>query len=1058
MSPPSLGPPIEPSRDDPSLPPTSRDSLDPGPTSITFSGVAIRRPESSLKNAYERLPIDPSDPTDDENSTVRIESGRLIPAPPTIGEIDFVHIDVPSIFHQEDLRFALNGVLGKGGTSRVFAAFDHDLERELAIKVVPRSDTDVTDQLAREARITAKLSHPNVPPIFDVGTVGDDFFLALPLIRGRSLRYRIRQALRAKEYSALPAQELVQVLLKVCDALSYAHARGIIHKDIKPDNIMVGEYGEVMVVDWGSAAVDGEPPDPRVAVGTPAYMAPEQALGRRLDLRADVFALGATLFHALLLRKPVKSFAIEETIARRIAGEFDPPTSEELIGRPRALVAIAQRAMSFNPNERYQHVGAMAEALRAYLAGGDSWSEPILDETFQLDRWSETWHPSSSAGFDRRRLHEEDWSRRSTPPSYRREVAPEHLATPTRDYVEWCLESATEGAALVVYSEVFNPRISIDYEGTMLRAAPPGEITVVWTEDEVLRDDGSCRLPALGSRTYAFRVGAMRNHVAGIFSGLDTPLVTRAFHLHPGRPYRIRIEIDGEYLRLFIDDEPVAEHRVRASLGRGRFGLLATNEGKRFARVRVRERGTPGTVSALAIGDAFYARGLFSEALEEYERVALDPGDTSTSARLLYKRGLCAHQLGDAEGAQELWSQLSGTDWKARVALHQAETCFRAGEHARAVEILREAATEGRNALGHVKETWTELILEALEHDDSELEGYLALRRDLFPMDPSTRGLAARARLAMGQFERVLEEFPSERLATTAARLALGQFEEVATDPEVDPSWRDIALIHQGKLDQVSSHQSSLAAQLVLEGRAKEALAFSTEVRVLLAAGENEQALLAKAPKLRERVSALVRAGRTNDALQTQHPLSFLSAGKTQQAEIYARCPEMKMRVAYYEAASAFLAGDEEKFRSAASKAESLPFSFAWEDIWFDRYFLVPLGRTRLLGESQAFRDSLDLVLKSYEHCFAGRAYFMAAHILGRISDKEFLSQPAKGSAAGRLYLARALRAEMSGDTEEAARAYTVFNSLKRHHRLIDSPLLNPSVVTFCEARADSLR
>src|SRR5690606_33277852 len=149
---------------------------------------------------------------------------------------------------------------------------------------------------------------------------------------------------------------LVQVLLKVCDAVSYAHARGIIHKDIKPDNIMVGEYGEVMVVDWGTAVVQGEPHEPDVAVGTPAYMAPEQALGRIIDTRADVFALGATLFHALLLRKPLLSTDLETTIRRRMAGEFDAPRTEEMAGHPRGLLAIAVRALSFNPADRYQTV------------------------------------------------------------------------------------------------------------------------------------------------------------------------------------------------------------------------------------------------------------------------------------------------------------------------------------------------------------------------------------------------------------------------------------------------------------------------------------------------------------------------------------------------------------------------------------------------------------------------------------------------------------------------------------------------------------------------------
>jgi serine/threonine-protein kinase len=483
----------------------------------------------------------------------------------------------------------LKGILGKGGTSRVFAAYDTDLERELAIKVVPRSESGLSDQLAREARITAKLSHPNVPPIFDVGHVGEDYFLALPLVRGKSLRFLIRRAIKEGETTALPAQDLVQVLLKVCDALSYSHARGIIHKDVKPENIMVGQYGEVMVVDWGAAVIVGEPTEPDVVVGTPAYMAPEQALGRPIDLRADVYALGATLFHSLMLRKPLKRSGVHETLEAKLAGETDPPTPEELACYPRALIAIAQRAMSFNRNERYETVAAFADALRAYLAGGDNWSEPILDETFQESEWTRKWATLDPEGFARRPLKEQDWTRRSSPPSQRAAFvgaaggASQSSAQLRSDYIEWCLETAKPGVNAAFFPEVFEARVSIDFEGTLLRGYPDGELAVVWTEDEVVDSDGRAALPQPGTRTFTFRVGALSNRVAGIFMGLHEPLATLAHRQERGRPSRIKIEVDDRLLRLTVDGEPLAEHKLRQPLGSGRFGLLGTNASRAFA-------------------------------------------------------------------------------------------------------------------------------------------------------------------------------------------------------------------------------------------------------------------------------------------------------------------------------------------------------------------------------------------------------------------------------------------------------------------------------------------
>lgn len=1032
--------------------------MDPGPTSITFSGLAIRRPESSVQRAYEELEHDPLDPTEGENVTVRVASGKLVPAPISLASREILNIDVSSIFHPGQLRFALRGMLGKGGTSRVFAAFDVDLDRELAIKVVPRQREGLRDQLAREASITARLSHPNVPPIFDVGRVGDDYFIALPLIRGRSLRFRIRQALREKERSALAPGELVQVLLKVCDALSYAHARGIIHKDIKPDNIMVGEFGEVMVVDWGSATVEGEPPQPEVAVGTPAYMAPEQATGRELDARADVFALGATLFHALLLRKPLRGGDLEETIRRRSAGELDPPTTDELIGHPRALLAIAVRAMSFNPSDRYQSVASFADALRAYLAGGDAWSEPILDETFQEENWFERWYPNSQDAFTRRELSEENWTRRSSPPSQATGHATFSAARQTgRDYVEWCLETMGDGRAFVAYPELFQPRVALDFEGTMLRGFPPGELTVVWTEDDVILSDGGSRLPLRGTRTLSFRVGAMGNHVAGIFAGLDRPLATSAFRLHRGRASRIRVEVDGVHLRLLVDGDLIAHHELDLPLGPGRFGLLGSYAGKRFARVRVRERGTPGTVGALAIGDAFYARRLYREALEEYERVGIDPSNTKGVSELLYKRGLCAHELGEPDVARALWQKLEGSQWRARVALHEAEGRFRAGEHAEAVRILRETTTLGHSALPRVKETWARLVGDALTRDQAMLDDYLDLRRDLFADDAQTRSLTARALLAMGEFDRVLEEFPDARIEKCHALCARGKFHRVVGDLDVDAPLRDMALLQRGEFDEISDAAGSVMRRMILEGRAKEALALSKEAMPALAAGEYPLALMASDSELRERVTALIRAGRVGEALRTEHPLAYLAEGKADEAQKRAGSAEMRLRVLHYRALLAFFEGEQATFSRLVDEASLSPFSFVWQDVWFERYFLLPLCGD-LLGQTGLFTATMETVVMDFEPYWAKRGYFMAAYILGKIEDKDFLAQPAKGSAAGRLYLARALRAEAERSPLEAAQAYSVFNSLKPHHRFIGSVLLNPCVDAFTKRRAQTLR
>jgi serine/threonine protein kinase len=236
-------------------------------------------------------------------------------------------------------RYEIGSVIGRGGTSRVYSAVDRDLGREVAIKVIRVGNPAARERYAREGRVMASLGHPNILPIYDVGTTSDSIYFTMPLFTGRSLGSMIRAASRKGHTEVLAVPTLVEIALKICDALGYAHARGVVHRDIKPDNVLIGDFGEVMVVDWGAAAApqanDGG--GPRV-VGTPAYMSPEQVHGHDPTPRSDVYALGATLFHALLLRRSLPQAAAAVFWRRKLAGDFDPPTPAEL-SRGRAFRA-----------------------------------------------------------------------------------------------------------------------------------------------------------------------------------------------------------------------------------------------------------------------------------------------------------------------------------------------------------------------------------------------------------------------------------------------------------------------------------------------------------------------------------------------------------------------------------------------------------------------------------------------------------------------------------------------------------------------------------------------
>jgi eukaryotic-like serine/threonine-protein kinase len=253
--------------------------------------------------------------------------------------------DVPDIGN----RYEVRAPIGHGGSSVVYAAFDRALGRDVAVKVADAYalDTAATTRVSREARILAALEHPGVVPVHDTGVTPDgrDFYV-MSLVRGAGL---------AEAAAALSLPARTALFLKVCDTVAFAHAHGVVHRDLKPQNVMVGPFGEVLVLDWGVAtlATEGGPGlEPPAIVGTPGFMPPEQAAGAvDVDPRADVFALGALLGELL----------------------GDAP--------PRPLAAVVQRARAERPEDRYPGVPALQADVRRYLDGlaVSAYPEPLTE-------------------------------------------------------------------------------------------------------------------------------------------------------------------------------------------------------------------------------------------------------------------------------------------------------------------------------------------------------------------------------------------------------------------------------------------------------------------------------------------------------------------------------------------------------------------------------------------------------------------------------------------------------------------------------------------------------
>jgi eukaryotic-like serine/threonine-protein kinase len=288
-------------------------------------------------------------------------------------------------------RYGTVGKLGEGGMGEVMLCEDHRIGRDVAMKVVRVELRASPPHMARflaEARIQGQLEHPSIVPVYDVGvdTAGAPYF-TMKRIRGVTLRDVLRGQ-RAGDPALLEQysrRRLLAAFATVCLAVHYAHTRDVLHRDLKPGNIMLGEYGEIYVLDWGVARVDGGPDatpsglklaprgegtSPGDLIGTPGYIAPEQVLGKPADARADVYALGAILFEILTLERFLVIHSPGGT-PKSSPGSADARPSKRAPHRdvPPELDAICLQATANAPDERYATARALHDAIDRYLEG-----------------------------------------------------------------------------------------------------------------------------------------------------------------------------------------------------------------------------------------------------------------------------------------------------------------------------------------------------------------------------------------------------------------------------------------------------------------------------------------------------------------------------------------------------------------------------------------------------------------------------------------------------------------------------------------------------------------
>ena len=264
-------------------------------------------------------------------------------------------------------QYRIVAPLGEGGMAAVYKAYQSSMDRYVALKILPShfaNDPNFTYRFEREAKLIANLEHPNILPVYDFGQADGYSYIVMRFVVGGTLADLLKG-------HPLPLPQACGILSKIASALDYAHSRGVIHRDVKPSNVLIDEQGNCLLSDFGLAKVilsDSRFTASGAFIGTPAYASPEQCLGGELDHRSDVYSLGVMLYEMATGRTPYEAETPMAIVVKTIHDPLPPPSTinPSLSGD---IERVILKALAKDPDDRYQSAGDLARALEAVVGG-----------------------------------------------------------------------------------------------------------------------------------------------------------------------------------------------------------------------------------------------------------------------------------------------------------------------------------------------------------------------------------------------------------------------------------------------------------------------------------------------------------------------------------------------------------------------------------------------------------------------------------------------------------------------------------------------------------------
>jgi serine/threonine-protein kinase len=528
-------------------------------------------------------------------------------------------------------RYLILKTIGKGGMGEVLLAYDPIYKREVALKRIKEELKDnetIRKRFLKEAKIASQLAHPSIIPIYSIHTEKDNIYYTMPYIEGEILKDILEEAKNNKNFEDTKGSipHLIRIFLSVCEAIAYTHSKNILHKDLKPSNIIIGKYGEVLILDWGIANFIDKPEnileeddnsdEPNITkagkiAGTVDFMAPEQVFGAPSSISTDIYALGVILYQILTLSSPFRRHNI--SYFRKYLKEeklIDPIERVPKRDIPHQLSAITKKCLSFKKEDRYQKVKDIIKDLKSYIEGKPEW---LFGKDLNIKK-------------------KNDWI-------FNENIfLPKHTAiTQNSELGKW--------ASIMLAKQTILGNLKIEAE--------------IFLKKE---SSGICFLISAGKSKNKLKLEAgyclfIEKQKIKLIRSNTLVMETKIPDLTTEKWHHIKIEKYQRNFLFFLENKLILSYPTHFPISEKYLGILYTDLNFSIKNFKIFFSSNNFTVDCLAIPDAFFEKKDFDTAYEEYKKITSSFPGRKEGLRAVFRAGITLLEKAKQENDKALFQK-----------------------------------------------------------------------------------------------------------------------------------------------------------------------------------------------------------------------------------------------------------------------------------------------------------------------------------------------------------------------------------------------------------------